>query len=158
MRHDAGRLKPENRASLIGATMVSSYALCLLLAGLGGQPAYAEPLYKWVDSAGKVTYSSTPPPPGAKAEKVKLPPPPSDEDIKQARERVKRTEEQASELENRRLDQEAREAEEARLRAARQPQPPIVIEKPVYVPQPIYYPPAHRPRPPVGPPPSPLPR
>jgi hypothetical protein len=135
--------------------MISPYAFSLLLAGLAWQPAYAEPLYKWVDSTGQVTYSSTPPPAGIKAEKVKMLQPPSDEDIKQAEERVKRTEEQASELENKRLDQEAKEAEEARLREAQQPQPPIVIERPVYVPQPIYYPPAHRPRPPVGPRPHP---
>ncbi|MBS1132771.1 MAG: hypothetical protein H6R16_3773 [Proteobacteria bacterium] len=135
--------------------MISPYAFSLLLAGLAGQPAYAEPLYKWVDSTGQVTYSSTPPLAGVKAEKVKVLQPPSDEDIKQAEERVKRTEEQASELENKRLDQEAKEAEEARLREAQQPQPPIVIERPVYVPQPIYYPPAHRPRPPVGPRPHP---
>ena len=148
--------------------MVAPYAFCLLLAGLAWQAAHADPLYKWVDSTGQVTYSSTPPPGGIKAEKVKVPPPPSDEDIKQAEERVKKIEEQASELENRRLDQEAKEAEEARLRAAQQPQPPIVIERPVYVPQPIYYPPAHRPRPrppveprpptPVEPRPGPLPR
>jgi hypothetical protein len=135
--------------------MISPYAFSLLLAWLTWQPAYAEPLYKWVDSTGQVTYSSTPPPAGIKAEKVKVLHPPSDEDIKQAEERVKRTEEQASELENKRLDQEAKEAEEARLREAQQPQPPIVIERPVYVPQPIYYPPAHRPRPPVGPRPHP---
>ena len=148
--------------------MVAPYAFCLLLAGLAWQAAHADPLYKWVDSTGRVTYSSTPPPGGIKAEKVKVPHPPSDEDIKQAEERLKRIEEQASELENKRLDQEAKEAEEARLRAAQQPQPPIVIERPVYVPQPIYYPPAHRPRPrppheprpptPVEPRPSPLPR
>ena len=135
--------------------MISPYAFSLLLAGLTWQPAVAEPLYKWVDSTGQVTYSSTPPPAGVKAEIVKVLQPPSDEDIKQAEERVKRTEEQASELENKRLDQEAKEAEEARLREAQQPQPPIVIEKPVYVPQPIYYPPAHRPRPPVRPRPHP---
>jgi hypothetical protein len=135
--------------------MISPHFLFLLLAVLVCQPAGADPLYKWVDSTGQVTYSSTPPPAGIKAEKVKVLHPPSDEDIKQAEERVKRIEEQASELENKRLDQEAREAEEARLREAQQPQPPIVIERPVYVPQPIYYPPAHRPRPPVGPRPHP---
>lgn len=135
--------------------MISPHSLSFLLAVLVCQPAGADSLYKWVDSTGQVTYSSTPPPAGVKAEKVKVLQPPSDEDIKQAEERVKRTKEQASELENKRLDQEAKEAEEARLREAQQPEPPIVIEKPVYVPQPIYYPPAHRPRPPVGPRPHP---
>lgn len=146
--------------------MTSSHFLSLLLAVLVCQPAAADPLYKWVDSTGQVTYSSARPPAGVKAEVMKVLQPPSDEDIKQAEERVKRTQEQASELENKRLDQEAKEAEEARLRESQQPEPPIVIERPVYVPQPVYYPPAHRPRPPVRPrphppvepAPSPLPR
>ena len=148
--------------------MISTYIYSLLLAVLVSQPASADTIYKWVDSEGQVTYSSIPPPGRIKAEIVALPPPPSEEEIKQAQDRVKRTEEQARELENQRLEQEAREAEEARLRKAQQPQPPIVIERPVYVPQPIYYPPAHRPGPrppheprpptPVEPRPSPLPR
>lgn len=145
--------------------MIPAYLYSLLLAGLVCQSASAGPIYKWVDSTGQVTYSSTPPPGRIKAEQVAVPPPPSEEDIKQARDRVKRTEEQAREMENQRLEQEAREAEEARLRKAQQPQT-IVIEKPVYVPQPnYYYPPATRPRPrppvkphpPVEPPPSPRP-
>jgi len=99
----------------------------LLLAVLVCQPASADPLYKWTDSAGRVTYSSTPPPGGVKAKTIKMPPPPSEEDIKQAK----------------------------------QPQPPIVIEKPIYVPRPIYYPPVVKPphgRPPTRPPLRPLPQ
>lgn len=137
--------------------MISRYVFSLLLAGLAWQPAYAAPLYKWVDSRGHVTYSSFPPPSGAKAENVKVPPQPTAEEILQAKERVKRMEEQASELEDTRRKQEA---EEARLREAQQPQPPVVIEKPVYVREPVYYyPPPHRPRPhpPVKPPPKPRP-
>ncbi len=110
-----------------------------LLAGLVWQTASAAPLYKWVDRAGQVTYSSAPPPAGTRARAVELPPQPSAEETRQAEARLKRMREQASEMEARRL---AQEAEEARLRAMRQPPPaPIVIEKPVYVPQPIYYPP-----------------
>ena len=137
--------------------MIPAYLYSLLLAGLVCQPASAEPIYKWVDSAGRVTYSSTPPPGKIKAEQMEVPPPPSEEEIKQARDRVKRTEEQSREMENQRLDQEAREAEEARLRKAQQPQPTIVIEKPVYVPQPIYYPPSIKPKP-IHPPHKPRPR
>ncbi len=124
--------------------MVSAYAFPLLLVGLAWQTGYAAPLYKWVDSAGQVTYSSVPPPPGTPAEKVQLPPRPTAEEILQAEERAKKIEEQASELEAQRLKQEAQEAEQARLRAMRPPAP-VVIEKPVYLPQPIYYPPVMKP-------------
>ena len=135
------------RAGLIGATMISPYAFPLLLAGLATQAACAAPLYKWVDTAGHVTYSSLPPPAGARARTIEIPPQPSPEETRQAEARAKRMLEQASELEARRREQEAREAEDARLRAM-QPPPPVVIEKPVYVPQPIYYPPVRaRPRP-----------
>jgi hypothetical protein len=124
--------------------MVSAYAFSLLLAGLAWQAAYAAPLYKWVDSAGHVTYSSLPPPAGTPAEKVPLPSQPTAEEIRQSEERAKKIEEQARELEEQRLKQEAQEAEEARLRAMRPPAP-VVIEKPVYLPQPIYYPPVMKP-------------
>ena len=128
--------------------MISPYAFPLLLAGLAAQAACAAPLYKWVDTAGHVTYSSLPPPAGARARTVDIPPQPSAEETRQAAVRAKRMQEQASELEARRREQEAREAEEARLRAMQSPPAPIVIEKPVYVPQPIYYPPVRaRPRP-----------
>ncbi|MBI3431074.1 MAG: DUF4124 domain-containing protein [Hydrogenophilales bacterium] len=139
--------------------MISRYAFPLLLAGLATQAACAAPLYQWMDTAGHVTYSSFPPPAGTRARTVEIPPQPSAEETRQAAGRAKRMQEQASELEARRREQEAREAEEARLRAMQFPPAPIVIEKPVYVPQPIYYrpvrmphrrhpdrPPRHRPR------------
>jgi hypothetical protein len=157
----SGSHEPINtRTHQTGGTMISTYVYSLLLAVLVCQPASADPIYKWVDSKGQVTYSSTPPPGRIKAEKMAVQPPPSEEDIKQARDQVKRAEEQAREMESQRIEQEAREAEEARLRKAQQPQPTVVIEKPVYVPQPIYYPPAIRPkpiRPPHKPEPRPLP-
>ncbi|HSJ81357.1 MAG TPA: DUF4124 domain-containing protein [Thiobacillus sp.] len=124
--------------------MVSAYAFPLLLAGLAWQTGFAAPLYKWVDSAGHVTYSSFPPPAGIPAQKLPLPPRPSAEEILQAEARAKRIEEQASALEAQRLKREAQAAEEARLRAMRPPTP-VVIEKPVYVPQPIYFPPVMKP-------------
>ena len=128
--------------------MISPYAVPLLLAGLAWPSAYAAPLYKWADSAGHVTYSSFPPPAGAKALKVEVPPQPTAEEIRQAEERAKRTQKQASEMEDRRRKQEEKAAEEARLRALQTPPAPVVIEKPDYVPQPIYYPPVRaRPRP-----------
>jgi len=127
--------------------MRSAYVLPLLLAGFAWPPAHAAPLYKWVDSAGQVIYSSRPPPAGTQVEKVQAPPQPSAEEVRQTEERAKRIEEQANALEAQRREQEAQEAEEARLRALQSPPAPIVIETPVYAPQPIYYPPVMR-RPP----------
>jgi Skp family chaperone for outer membrane proteins len=136
--------------------MISPRAFPLLLAVLVWQPAHAEQVYKWVDSEGRVTYSSTPPPDGAKAETVAKPLQPSPEEIQQSEERVKREEAQARELEKQRLEHEAaereKEAEEARLRALQTPAPPVIIEKPVYVPQPMPYPPAMAPPPQERPP------
>jgi len=131
--------------------MNHTYVLPLLLALLL-PTAYADLIYKSVDSEGNVTYSSTPPA-GVKAQKVELPPPPTEDETRQATERIKQQAELASEMERSRLEQEAREQaradEEARQREA---QKPIVIEKPVYVPQPVYYPPVPtRPRPPRPP-------
>jgi len=124
--------------------MISSNTFLLIFVGLAWQPAYAAPLYKWVDRAGNVTYSSLPPPAGIQAVEIRVPPHPTLEEIRQAEERAKRTDVQASELEEQRRKQEAAEAEEARNRALQSPPAPVVIEKPVYLPQPIYYPPPRR--------------
>lgn len=122
--------------------MIPPKFLCLLLAGFAWQAAQAAPLYKWRDSAGRITYSSLPPPPGLKAEQLQGASPPDAEAIRQAEVRAKKAQELAREMEAARR---AEEAEDARRRAL-QPPAPIVIEKPVYVPQPIYYPPIrHRP-------------
>jgi hypothetical protein len=126
--------------------MISPYAFALLLAAPVWQAADAA-LYKWVDRAGQVTYSSDPPPAGTPAEKVQAPPQPSAEEIRQTEERLGKIEEQAEELAAQRRQQEAEAAEEARLRALQSPPPPVVIEKPVYVPQPVYYPPVMKPPP-----------
>ena len=135
-------------------------ALALLLAAMACHPAHAQQLYKWVDSEGRVTYSSTPPPSGARAETVAEPPKPTREEVEQTESRLKREREAARKLEQQRLEQEAarreREAEEARLRAQENP-PTVVIEKPVYVPQPVTYPPVMAPPPRPAPPPQPLP-
>jgi hypothetical protein len=138
--------------------MKSFHVLPWLLATLLLQTAHADPIYKSVDSAGNVTYSSTPPG-GVKAEKVDVPPPPTEDETRQAAERVKQAEERASELESSRLEQEAKErarAAEERARAAeearqREAQKPVVIHQPVYVPQ--YYPPMQK-RPPSTVPPA----
>ena len=134
-RCGAGRPK---HSRVIGTTMISPYALLLLLAGLAWQPSHAAPLYKWADRSGRVTYSSLPPPAGIQAETIQVQPLPSAEDVRQAKQREQKAAELASEMEARRRKQEA---EEARRRAMQPPPAPVVIEQPVYVPQPIYYPP-----------------
>lgn len=137
--------------------MTSRWTFPLLFAALGWQPAAAVPIYKWVDDAGRVTYSSLPPPASVRAEKVEPAPQPAVENVREAEERTERARALARELEAERLRQEAEAAEAARLRALQFPPPPIVIEKPVYVPQPVYYPPVRkhppkRPRPDDKPP------
>jgi len=121
--------------------MISTRVFPLIFAALACSSAAADPIYKSVDSAGNVTYSSTPPK-GGKAEKVDVPPPPTEAETQRAEERMKKTEEMSSEMEAQRREKEAaqaaKEAEEARLREAQKP--PVVIETPVYAPQPDYYP------------------
>ena len=140
---------------------MSPHVFTLLFAALASTSAVADELYKSVDSAGNVTYSSTPPA-GSRVEKMEVAPPPSEAEVQAAEERLKKNEAQANELETQRLEKEAaeaeRKAEEARLREAQQP---IVIEKPVYVPQPAYYPQGGYPSgglPPIRPLPRPSPR
>jgi hypothetical protein len=122
--------------------MRSPFGLFLLLALLAWRPASADPIHKWVDSTGQVTYSSTPPPAGVPSEKVEVASPPTEDQIRQAQERAMRDKAQARELEKERLELEAARKAEAERRSAMQPTPPtVVIEKPVYEPQPIYSPP-----------------
>ncbi len=122
--------------------MMSPRAFLLLFATLASASAVADELYKSVDSAGNVTYSSTPPR-GSKVEKLEVAPPPSEAEVREAEERLKKNEAQANELEAQRREKEAaeaeREAEAARLREAQKPAEPEVIETPA--PQPDYYPP-----------------
>jgi hypothetical protein len=101
----------------------------LLAAGSVG----ADQIYRWVDASGKVTFYSTPPPEGKQASVVDLPPPPSPESIEAQRERERAIADLGSELQQRRLDREAQQAEElraARERAATQPPPPAAFQEP----------------------------
>jgi hypothetical protein len=150
--------------------MKPAQIISLLLAALASAPSVADELYKSVDSAGNVTYSSTPPQDG-KAEKLEVAPPPSEAEVQATEARLKKHAAQADEMESARREREAiqaeREAEAARQRAAQQPVQPVIIETPVYVPQPVYYPPpgagfppgmpTDRPIP-IAPRPTPLPR
>lgn len=70
--------------------MIPLKFLCLLLVGFAWQAAQAAPLYKWRDSAGRITYSSLPPPPGFKAEQLQGASQPDAEAIRQAEVRAKK--------------------------------------------------------------------
>ena len=88
--------------------------LLVLLVVSVWRPAHGETIYKSVDSEGRVTYSSTPPPSGSRVEKLMLPSSPSEQDIRQARELAQRVETQGRQLESKRLEQEAaKKAEDA---------------------------------------------
>jgi hypothetical protein len=117
--------------------MMDRPRILLLLAALAAHAAHAGPVYKSVDRAGNVTYSSSPPAAGAAAQKLEVPPAPSEAETREAQERLRRAQERANELESQRLDRVAREAEAEREREAAKPPAPVVIEKPVFVPQPF---------------------
>ncbi|MDO9219884.1 MAG: DUF4124 domain-containing protein [Thiobacillus sp.] len=121
--------------------MMSPRGFLLLFAALASASAGADALYKSVDRAGNVTYSSTPPQ-GSTAEKLEMEPPPSEAEVRATEERLKKYEAQANELEaqrqHREAEEAAREAAEARQREAQQPEPPAETGTPEPAPQPDY--------------------
>jgi hypothetical protein len=117
----------------------------------------ADPIYRWVDANGNVSFSSTPPP-GAAAQPVELPPSPTPAQVEAARERERSIQELGTQLSQQRADREAQLAEErqaARAEAAQAPVQPIqdssiTPDDGWWIPA---YPPVHRPirpRPPPG--------
>lgn len=140
--------------------MRSLHFISLLPALLASSSVLADAIYKSVDSAGNVTYSSTPPA-QTKAQKVDLPPPPTPAEIQAAEARQQNNARQANELEAERQErvaaEAAREAEAQRQREAQKAMEPVVIEVPVYPPQTDYYPPDGSNRP-ILPQPRPIPR
>jgi len=105
----------------------------LLTLVLATETGGAEQIYRWVDANGKVTFSSTPPPEGKQAEVIDLPPPPSPESVEAQRERERAIADLGGELQQRRLDREAQQAEElraARERRAAEPPPPSSFDEP----------------------------
>jgi hypothetical protein len=69
----------------------------LVLALLAGSAA-AEQIYRSVDAQGNVTYSSTPPASAVAVDEVSVQPGPSEDAVREARERTRRQEEAASEM------------------------------------------------------------
>ena len=123
---------------------MSPSVVLLLIATLASTPTAADALYKSVDSAGNVTYSSTPPKAG-KVQKLDVAPPPSEAEVRATEERLKKNAAQAQELEAQRQEREAaeaaREAEAARQREEEQANLPAEAESPAALPQPLIYPP-----------------
>lgn len=122
---------------------MSSCRVLLLLAMLASASASADALYKSVDSAGNVSYSSTPPKAG-KVEKLEVAPPPSEAEVRATEERLRKNAAQAQELEAQRQDRQAaaaaREAEDTRQREEAQADAPDASDPPT-APPPFYPPP-----------------
>lgn len=118
----------------------------------------ADPIYRWVDANGNVSFSSTPPP-GAAAQPVELPPSPTPAQVEAARERERSIQELGDQLSQERASRETQEAEARRAAradaAAQAPIPPleesgIATRSGWWIPA---FPPVHRPihpRPPPG--------
>lgn len=117
----------------------------------------AQPVYRWVDAQGNVTFSSTPPI-GKPAEPVELPPLPTPDQIEAARERERSIRELGEQLSQQRADREAQRAEErraARAEASQAPAQPleesgVTTDSGWWIPA---FPPVQRPihpRPPLG--------
>ena len=89
----------------------AALALALAVGGAG-----AETIYKSVDAAGRVTYSTTPPGGAAQVQPVSVPPEPSDRDVQDALERRQELEQAGAQLEQERAAERARRQE--RLKGA----------------------------------------
>jgi len=109
----------------ITAMKTFCHSLLLLLVispAITAQPAGKQTIYKSVDKNGKVTYSSTPTQNAEKTTSIKLAPPPSEEDIRAARERQKRSQKAADVLHENRKKRDEIIAEENRLKREKQTQ------------------------------------
>lgn len=94
----------------------AGYFMMVLCLFPGGGTAFGQSVYKSVDSAGRVTYSSTPPAADAvEVETLILPGGPTQSQVEQAQERVLQVRRGAEEMERQRLD---RIEERARQRQA----------------------------------------
>jgi len=99
--------------------------LLVLLLGLSAAPAFSDPgtVYKWTDKEGNVHYTDCPPPPGCKAEVVQTQPTPSEQQVKQAQERLEKLlteeEQQAALREQEKRLHEAQQVEAMRVAVAR---------------------------------------
>lgn len=103
----------------------SGVAVLPILLGLALAPAAADEgtIYKWRDKEGNVHYTDCPPPPGCANETVAAEPAPSEQQIRQARERLDRLlaeqEQSAAGREQERLERERRQVAAMQVAVAR---------------------------------------
>lgn len=121
-------------------------ALAAILLGLASTAATGADgtIYKWTDKEGNVHYTDCPPPPGCPAGTVRVEPAPSEQQVRQAQERLEKLiagqQESAAERERERLEHEhqqvaAMQVAVARKRAcveARQNLHSLLMNRPVY--------------------------
>ncbi|MFZ5556019.1 MAG: DUF4124 domain-containing protein [Pseudomonadota bacterium] len=106
-----------------GKPALAALALVTLIAAPG---AGAQGIYKWVDERGRVTYSSTPPPPGRSGKELQVKPGPSPQETEAARQRaesVKQLNEQFADERRKRDAQAATKAENPSRLAPATPAP-----------------------------------
>lgn len=123
------------RRSLEAALLVAAFATAPLA-------AHADAIYKYVDEKGNVTYSSTPPKGGGKAEKIDAPVTPTPEQAAAARRQLELDKEQLRKAQEQRSAQEAEAAKlrseqlakERELAANQSAQTATEAEEPVYYP------------------------
>ena len=124
--------RPNHRISISALAVVLSLAL-VAAAGAEGT------IYKWTDKEGNVHFTDCPPPPGCKAETVAAEPVPSEQQIRQARERLDKLlseqEQSAAGREQDRLARQGQQVAVARKRAcvsAQQNLHALLMNRPVY--------------------------
>lgn len=81
-----------------------------LLSAQSGTTLAEEKVYKSVDEHGRVTYSTSPPEGARSTQTLDVPPPPTEEQTKEAQERVQKLEEATDKAEKQRREREQAEA------------------------------------------------
>jgi len=138
--------------------MEKRYLMVVLIILQSGLVA-ADQVYKSVDEAGNVTYSSTPPEDSVEVDNVELAPGPSEESVKKAQESHEKTKQTANAIDKQNKELDAKRAEERKAAEAEEAKNQEITETEVYRHQntigrhPIILPP--NPVNPVAPPPPP---
>jgi len=108
-------------------------SLCAVCVAMASAVAVADPIYKHVDSQGRVTYSSTPPKGGGTVEKLQVPDQPSASEVAAARRQLEGEKQQVKSYEGERRKREEEEAKLRREQLARErdaaaAQPPVATD------------------------------
>ena len=119
------------------STLLRYTASLWLMMALAAPLSAAEPVYKSVDSKGRVTYSSTPLEDAVTVEDVEIFPAPGEERVRETEERLGETREIAKQLEEARKQRESLR-EEARRREQPVPEPRVSEREPERYPYYVY--------------------